>query len=100
MLPYGIAATCDWAALIPCLFADITKPPRTIFVHHYFLSHFVESTLNFMDPSYRFVLVSAGTDLTIPRSVDPRYKPMRGFKNSPDGGDYFQTILNSPKVIH
>ena len=33
MEPTGIAATCDWALLVPCLFGDITKPPKTVFVH-------------------------------------------------------------------
>jgi hypothetical protein len=99
-IPAGIAATCDWALLVPCLFGDVSRPPNTIFVQHYMLSHFVESTLKFMDSSYRFVLVSGGTDLTIPRSVDRRYHPLRGFSSSADGGDYFQTILNSPQIIH
>jgi hypothetical protein len=100
MVPFGIAATCDWALLVPCLFGDVSRPPKTIFVHNYMLSHFVESTLNFMDPTYRFVLVTAGTDMTVPRSIDPRYRPMRGFSPSLDGGNYFQTLVNSPKIIH
>lgn len=59
--------------MVPCLFADINKPPRVIFVHNHMLPHFVESTLYFMDPSYRFVLVSGGTDMTVPRQIDQRY---------------------------
>ena len=64
------------------------------------LPHFIESTMYFMNESYRFVLVTGGTDLTIPRSVDPRYHPLRGFRNSEDGGSYFETLINSPHLIH
>lgn len=32
MIPTGIAAACDWAFMVPCLFGDVTKPPETIFV--------------------------------------------------------------------
>ena len=99
-LPRGIAAETDWSLMVPCLFGDVNKPPRTIYVHTYMLPHFVESTLHFMDPSYRFVLITAGTDATVPRSVDGRFKIMRGFSLRMDGGPYYQTLLNSPQVIH
>ena len=32
-VPMGLAAACDWALMVPCLFGDVTKPPSTIFVH-------------------------------------------------------------------
>lgn len=99
-LPQGIATTCDWALMIPCMFGDPYKPPRTIFVHNYMLPHFIESTLRFMDKDYRFVLISGGTDLTIPRSTDQRYKLLRGFSQGLDGGQYFQTLVNAPQLIH
>ena len=86
----GIATQCDWALVVPCLYtADPFVSPKTIFVHTYMLSHFVESTLYFMDHSYRFVLVTGGTDATIPRSLDPRFHALRGFANSPDGGKLY-----------
>jgi len=100
MTPRGIAAMVDWALLVPCLFGNINQPPKTIFVHNYMLSHFVESTLYFMNPNYRFVLITGGTDLTIPRSIDKRYRPLRGFSNQADGGRYYQTLLTDPRIIH
>ena len=32
-VPMGLAAACDWALMVPCLFGDVTKPPSTVFVH-------------------------------------------------------------------
>lgn len=65
------------------------------------LPHFIESTLYFMDHSYRFVLVSGGTDMTIPRGAgDSRYHLLRGFAQGGDGGAYFQKLLNDPRLIH
>lgn len=101
MEPSGISTNFDWVLMVPCMFGNPLKPPSTIFVHNYMLPHFIESTLNFMDPSYRFVLVSAGTDLTIPRSAgDSRYHLLRGFAQGPDGGAYFQKLVNDPRLIH
>ncbi len=99
-LPTWIATTTDWALMIPCLFGNTDIPPRTIFVNTYMLPHFIESTLHFMDPSYRFVLVSSGSDMTVPRSLDFRFKVMRGFSRSDDGGSYYQMLLKSPQLIH
>ena len=65
MVPRGIATMVDWALMVPCLFGKVHVPPRTVFVHNYFLPHFIESTLKFMDPNYRFVLISGGTDLSM-----------------------------------
>jgi len=65
--PKGIAAACDWAILIPCLYGDVTKEPKTVFVHTDFLHHLVESTFRFINPEWRFVLVSAGSDESVPR---------------------------------
>ena len=99
MIPHGIAATADWALMVPCLFGDISKPPNTIFVHNYMLSHFTDSTLRFMNSSYRFVLISGGTDMTVPRSVDPRYRPLRGFAGA-DGGNLYHELIGHQNVIH
>lgn len=101
MTPLGVSTQFDWALMVPCMFGNPLKPPSTIFVHNYMLPHFIESTLHFMDPSYRFVLVSGGTDLTIPRSAgDRRYSLLRGFSQNPDGGSYFQKLVNDPRLIH
>lgn len=103
MVPEGIAATCDWALMVPCLFGDVTKPPRTIFVHNLMLSHFVESTFKFMNKSWSFVLVTGGTDQTIPANTgDVRYgrTGLRGFNDPNSGGAYFQQLVNSPQLIH
>lgn len=100
MLPRGIATMVDWALMVPCLFGNPNVAPKTIFVHTYMLSHFVESTLSFMDPSYRFVLITAGGDLTVPRNVDARYHRLRGFSDVDDGGKYFQTLVTDPRIIH
>lgn len=100
MKPRGIATRTDWSFMIPCIFGNPHNAPRTIFVHHYMLSHFIESTLRFMDPSFRFVLITGGTDLTIPRSTDQRYTVLRGFSSDSSGGKYFQTLVNAPQLIH
>lgn len=102
MFPIGIATIVDWALLIPCMFGNPFIPggPRIIYVHNYMLPHFIESTLHFMDKSYRFVLISGGTDLTIPRSTDVRYAPLRGFAQTWDGGKYFQALLKDHRLIH
>lgn len=81
----------------------MSKPPQTIWVHTYMLSHFVESTLNFMPKDWRFVLISGGADLTVPRCAgDVRWsnKLLRGFSNGPNGGSYWQRIVNDPRIVH
>jgi len=102
MTPIGIATTVDWAMMVPCVFGNphMDGGPRTIYVHNYMLPHFIESTLHFMNSSYHFVLISGGTDLTIPRSIDKRYSTLRGFAASTDGGPYFQTLVRDQRLIH
>jgi hypothetical protein len=96
--PQGIAATCDWAPMVPCLFGDMTKPPKTVFVHTLMLPHFAESTLSFMNDSFGFVLISGSTDQTVPNgSGDARYKILR---NMPQGMSNWNRIVNSEKVVH
>jgi hypothetical protein len=98
MTPQGIAATCDWALMVPCLFGDITKSPKTIFVHTLMLPHFAESTLRFLNDSFRFVLISGSTDQTVPNgSGDTRYKTLR---NMPQGMINWNRIINSETVVH
>jgi len=98
-IPKGIAAMCDWAIMVPCLFGDVTKEPRTVFVHTDFIHHLFESTFRFINPDWRFVLVSSGSDESIPRgTLDVRFRLQRGF--SRDGGVGFQQLLNSPNIIH
>ena len=100
MIPEGISAEADWALMVPCMFGNVEKPPRIIFVHNHMLPHFVESPLRFMNTSSRFVLVSGGTDMTVPRQIDQRYRqPFRGFGGN-DGGNFFNLIVSSPMVIH
>ena len=51
-----------------------------------------------MPRDYRFILVSGGTDQTIPDSTgDGRYRPLRKFYGR---GSNFQGIYNSPSVVH
>ena len=98
MTPQGIAATCDWALMVPCLFGDMTKPPKTVFVHTLMLPHFAESTLNGMNNTWRFVLLSGATDQTIPNgSGDKRYKSLR---NMPQGMINWNRIINSESVVY
>lgn len=100
MEPDGISAYMDWALMVPCLFGNMSSPPRSIFVHNHMLPHFVESTLHFMDPTYRFVLVTGGTDMTVPRQTDSRYRQaFRGFGGN-DGGRFYQILVESPQIIH
>jgi hypothetical protein len=81
VLPSCISAYSDWAHTIPCVFGDPFKAPKIIFVHTYMLPHFKESTLNFMNKSWEFILISGGTDATMPNnSLDSRFKKQnRGF---------------------
>ena len=82
------------------MFGNPHKPPSTVFVTTFMLPHFVEHTLKNMDPRYRFVLISGGEDLTVPRSVDVRFPTLRGFAASADGGEHYQRLLNDPRIIH
>ncbi len=99
MNPMGIAAYCDWALTIPCLYAaDPTKSPKTVFVHTLMLPHFVNYTLNAMDPSFRFVLVSAGVDMTVPSCNFGYGYILPGF--SPSMDSYWGKLLKDPRIIH
>lgn len=97
--PIGIATHCDWALLVPCLFTATPHiSPKLFFVSTMFLPHFVESTLPRMEQNARFVLISAGVDMTVPRSFFNYGPKLRGF--SGDMGSYWGKILNDPRVIH
>lgn len=100
MPPQFFAVYADWALLVPCLFTNLMSWPKVFYVNNWMLPHFVEHILPQLDSHVRFVLVTSGTDLTIPRSRDSRYIPLRGFSSDEDGGPHYQTILHSPLIIH
>ena len=103
MTPQGIAALCDWALLVPCLYGTFDRPPRTVFVHHFMLQHFINLILPYMPKAFEFVLVSSGTDLTIPTSMgDIRFTPLRGFSNNSldEGGPHWQLLTSHPQIMH
>lgn len=100
MMPDGIAAEADWALMVPCMFGKPDISPRIIYVHSAMLPHFVGSPLRFMNTTDRFVLVSAGLDMTVPRQIDQRYKQsLRGFGGN-DGGQFFRILVEHPMIIH
>lgn len=91
----------DLALMVPCLYGNPSIPPKVVFVHHLMLPHFTSHILPKFPSHYRFVLISSGTDQTIPTgSGDTRFLPLRGFANTPDGGENWVTLTNSSKIIH
>jgi hypothetical protein len=101
MTPRGIASSCDWAVLIPCFYGNLDQPPKSVFVHHLMLPHFVENILPNIPASWKFVLVSSGTDQTIPTGRgDVRFKPIRGFADADDGGPNWQLLTTHPQILH
>ena len=101
VVPISIATYCDWALLVPCFYGNITILPRTIFVHHLMLPHFIHYVLPNIPSHHRFVLVSSGTDQTIPTSSgDIRFQPLHGFSNTSDGGINWKLLTNHPQLIH
>ncbi len=54
--------------------------------------------MNGINASARFILLSAGIDMTVPRSFFNYGPKMRGF--SGDMSSYWGRILNDPRVIH
>eukprot|EP01033_Poteriospumella_lacustris_P002653 gene2653-1929_t len=94
----GTAAYTDWAILEPCLYRfSKDDAPRTVYVHSTMLAAFATKILPQMVKGPPFVLISGGTDATLPRQIDKRCKPFEGFS-----GDFplFFAILNSSKVLH
>lgn len=101
MMPRGIAATCDWALLIPCFYGDLRRAPKTVFVHHLMLAHFAKIILPFISKEYKFVLVTSGTDQTIPTGRgDKRFHVLDGFAESDDGGPLWQLLTTHPQILH
>ena len=99
--PSGFAATTDWTLFPLCLFGDVTKLPKTIFVYTHMLPHFMESTIHFMPKHARFILISGGIDRTIPSSTgDLRYKskPLRDFYGEDSPG--FVKLTNDTRILH
>lgn len=65
-------------------------------MHTDFIHHLYESTFRFINPDWRFILVTAGSDESVPRgALDQRFRPQRGFYS-----DGFLKLLNSPNIIH
>lgn len=97
VVPKGIAAQCDWAMMVPCLFGNATKEPKLVFVDTMMLPHFAESTLRFIPNHWRFILISAGHDRTIPLSAgDRRFQPLRGMWMGPN----WHRIIEAQQVVH
>ena len=97
VVPKGIAAASDWAMVVPCIFGNVTKEPKLLFVTTMMLPHFAESTLRFLPADWRFILISAGHDRTIPLSSgDRRYPPLRGMWM----GANWNRIVDSEQVVH
>lgn len=101
MNPQVIATLADWAILLPCVYGDISRPPRIVFVHHLMLPHFVRYILPNIPVNHRFVLVSSGSDQTIPTGAgDVRFHPLLGFSSKPEGGPNWKLLTNHPQIIH
>jgi len=101
MMPRGIAAHCDWALLVPCVYGDLSRAPRTVFVHHLMLAHFAKIVLPLIPADWKFVLVTSGTDQTIPTGRgDERFQVLDGFANHDDGGPLWQLLTTHPQVLH
>ena len=101
MVPRGLAALCDWALLVPCFYGDINRAPRTVFVHHLMLAHFAKILLPIISNKFKFVLVSSGTDQTIPTGRgDVRFQPLDGFADTDDGGPLWQILTSHPQILH
>eukprot|EP00605_Chrysophyceae_sp_TOSAG23-4_P000955 GSChrysophyteH1.ASY1.ANO1.1055.1 assembled CDS len=108
VLPEGFGTRTDWTLNQLCLFGNVTPEgpgPKTIFVETHMLPHFAESTLKFMPRRFKFILISAGADRTIPNSTgDERYvrQPLRNFRSDYNGhlGANFAAIINDHRVLH
>jgi hypothetical protein len=97
--PIGISAECDWAFLVPCFFGNKNVLPGKIFVHHVMLHHFVRHVLDSIPAHHKFVLVTSGTDRTIPTgSGDVRFTWLHGFSSS--GGWMWHLLTNHPQIQH
>jgi hypothetical protein len=98
-VPQGVAVVADWALMVPCMFGNPKIKPKIVYVHTYMLPHFIESTYNFADKKdWYFVLVSSGTDQTIPYSTgDSRKDKNHPLRNFPE---YYENFIKSPNLIH
>jgi hypothetical protein len=100
MTPQGIATAADWALMMPCLYGNVSQPPKVVFVHHLMLPHFVQHVLPKLAETDPFVLVTSGGDQTIPTgSGDMRFKPLAGFSETGDGGPNWETLTTHPRII-
>jgi uncharacterized membrane protein YgcG len=100
MIPQGLATRCDWVLLFPCFYGNLSTPPRTIFVHHFMLPHFTKYLLPMVPGGHRFVLVTSGTDLTIPSGRgDIRFPPLPGFDATDSGGPMWKLLTQHPQII-
>lgn len=97
--PIGIAAECDWAFLVPCFYGKKDVLPGKIFVHNVMLHHFIIYVLPAIPTEHKFVLVTSGTDRTIPTgSGDVRFGPIFGFNST--GGWAWNFLTQHPQIKH
>jgi hypothetical protein len=124
MKPFGISAYTTCAFLMPCMYCDLTRSHKVIFVHTLMLSYFIEIFLPYwkqvISPKLLspFILISGGNDLTIPRNIDTRYLPLPGFNDAHPGWSknhssssrttteaishhhFFYQLINASYLIH
>jgi hypothetical protein len=64
------------------------------------LNHFVDVIMPLIPPRHKFVLVTSGTDQTIPSARgDVRFKPQKGFSDRKGGGKIWKTLTTHPQII-
>lgn len=101
MKPQDIATYCDWALMLPCFYGNIAEFPKTIFVHHLMLPFFIDNVLPNIPRENKFVLVTSGTDQTIPSSSgDVRFHPLRGFSSKDGGGPSWKLLTSRKQIVH
>ena len=68
-----ICQLADWSLSAYGAYGELSKQPRTVFVKgDREFDFFIDRVLPLIKPSTRFVLISADTDLTLPRQTDKR----------------------------
>ena len=99
--PRGIAAYTDWSVMVPCLYAAHPEVcPRTVYVHTLMYANFVGNTLHNIDPTCRFILITAGCDYTVPSGIyNTNDRQIPGLHNSgPDS--LWMKVINDERVVH
>lgn len=91
-----LAYKCDWNYANYKLLGNENIQPKTIFIKIEFIESFYNTYYKKIHKDTKFIIISGGSDITIPNNVDERFKDLHLIKNNKK---IVSNMLNDDRLI-